>query len=943
MANREMFDNNNVILKQYLPNPYPYPVVSTPAPLSAVLATGNTSGANHIIMDAGQNVDVTGGEVFTATLNVNTIEPLAPAISTDIGIVGSLVFPGPIEMRNDAAGGGAGLTIDSIPSASVPNANVLGYNTLTHQITYQPASSGGGENLAQTLALGNTSGVNDILMDSGQKISVETITDTQTITGSPITGDITVKSVSSNESLKISNVTRTANLSANFGSRVFQHYTDSFTQKVGITFQDLPIGVNRKIEVGTDIAGAYTKLQGIQQSLPPQDWVVGFDNVNENVYYQPYINEQFIALEGNYTTQPDIPAPSSAFQKYIIRNKGIKQSFGIAWNDLTNLGTSSYIPFIRKDGQPEPSAFLSANTNPWGDNDTPINYIVRAIVPEPNSAIIYVGAYFSGANRSYVYRFDANSNQWETIAQVSDGIIHTMFYDSYVGNTGGRLYIGGSFNQTEGVNNIGAPTVSKNIVYYEINTGTTVNMPQFGLNGPVNCFERWQSFIAIGGDFNQDVVGTGFWYEYIALYDGSGFLNINQQNSGINNEWGFNSTVNSIIALPQTNTLIIGGRFNIEYANNVPLTYNNIVQFQPFNTFNGVGDGSLNGNVNRILRDTEEGRIYVAGDFSTSNGNHFVGLDINTFNAWYNFNYNLNSIGQFSNLTKDEIGGYIWMYNTNDNSICRFNPVPSPGIAYEDMTSLFGVSGKGNICYSPFDKAVHYGIDGNGYYRYYCDQRIKIDLEGNGALTENNGSLYGVVVLPKRGSSITLYGELNDPTRWYVSGPTPDVYYEWRKAQITPVENAFAIATLVEKQIGLTTFNVFWNNLNGKNIYLSSPNSNKIVVKQKGLYKMSFTIQWESNSGTTSAYAWFLVNSQRQQQSTAYEVLKHPDSMSCVNKEMMIELNPGDWVGVEIYTPDAGTLDLIGGQQSPTQNAVPAVQFNINKIESYTELYASLP
>jgi hypothetical protein len=135
MANREILDSNFIIYERYLPNPYPYPASQT---LAQTLVLGNTSGANHIVMDAGQNVDVTSGEVFAGTLNVNVIEPLAPSISTDIGIVGSLVFPGPIEMRNNGAGGGIGLTIDSIPSAVAPNANVLGYDTLTHQITHQP-------------------------------------------------------------------------------------------------------------------------------------------------------------------------------------------------------------------------------------------------------------------------------------------------------------------------------------------------------------------------------------------------------------------------------------------------------------------------------------------------------------------------------------------------------------------------------------------------------------------------------------------------------------------------------------------------------------------------------------------------------------------------------------------------------------------------------------
>jgi len=133
----------------------PVPVIPAAQSLSNVLSIGNTSGANDIVMNAGQNIDVTAGEIFTGTLNVNSIEPLDPLISTDIGIIGNLVFPGAISLKNNASGAGIGLSINSIPAGTT--SDILGYNPLTYEITYQAAPvTPATPTLAQVLTAGNT-------------------------------------------------------------------------------------------------------------------------------------------------------------------------------------------------------------------------------------------------------------------------------------------------------------------------------------------------------------------------------------------------------------------------------------------------------------------------------------------------------------------------------------------------------------------------------------------------------------------------------------------------------------------------------------------------------------------------------------------------------------------------------------------------------------------
>jgi len=947
MANREILDSNFIIYERYLPNPYPYPAQGGGSQtLAQTLALGNTSGANHIVMDAGQNVDVTGGEVFAGTLNVVSIEPLAPAFSTDIGIEGSLVFPGPIEMRNNGGSFGVGLTIDSIPSAVAPNANILGYDTFTHQITHQPAL--GGEDLAQTLAIGNTSGANDILMDVGQKISVETITDTQNITGNAVTGGINVKTLSNNNRLELSDITRTANLTAKFGNREYQHYSDSLNQKTGISFIDPLVNYNRKVEVGIDINGPYTKMIGLDvpPAPLPSNHILTWDISTEKVHYDEAVKDITVGVKGDYTVQDlggFITPASFNDERIYLFNKYIMQSNNIAWQELYPGNTNPCdIPFFLKNGNPYPGSIVYANTNPWGLGDYPdSNFIVRSIVPDPhNKAIIYVGATFTPAGRGIVFSFDCSINQWNSIAYV-DGEINAIFYDDDIGNTGPRIYVGGSFNLIEGQGAVGSPVPTKNVAYYEINSAQAFAMPNNGLNGPVNCFERFMNYIAIGGDFNSDTVGVNL-YQYFAFYDGGSFTNIGFTNSGTSNDYGFDGMVQSIVALPQINGLVIGGRFNQQFYAGGSTSYPLLTRLFTYNGFGSMGDGSLaGGEISNMLRDYDGGRLYVCGGFTTSNGDNFVALDINTLDAYYNMGYSNLNFKNFSTLAKDEIGGFIWIMNSNDGSIYRFNPVVRPTVAYEDIGSLIGVTPDyGSCVYNPFDSAIHFTIrNGATYYRYFCDQRIKVNVPGGDVIIDN-GNTYDVIVLPKKGSSVVLRGGQNTPHEWYISGPTKGVYLEWRQAQITQVQPAWGSAFKTQKELGISNYTVEFDTFNFTNIN-SGANSSKIVVPQKGRYKVSYTIQWRSGSGTIDAEAWLLVNGEIYQGSKIQETLIASNDLTIASREVFVELNENDFVAVRLQS-QTGNLEIIATGASPVSPAIPAVQLNISLEQPNTQFFASL-
>ena len=106
--------------------------------LANVLSNGNQSGANNLVMSFGANIQAGDSQIFAGELSVSQIGPLFPGLQTEIGLSAGLSFPGPIELRNDAQGFGAGLKINSIPESTSGNPNVVLYDPATHQITQKP-------------------------------------------------------------------------------------------------------------------------------------------------------------------------------------------------------------------------------------------------------------------------------------------------------------------------------------------------------------------------------------------------------------------------------------------------------------------------------------------------------------------------------------------------------------------------------------------------------------------------------------------------------------------------------------------------------------------------------------------------------------------------------------------------------------------------------------
>ncbi len=848
------------------------------------------------------SVSGTSGEVNVSPTTGNCVVGLP-----NIGTAGTFAYPASI--TTDAKGRVSAITAGSAPT--VPT-------------------------LAQVLIAGNNSGAKDIIMDAGQKIEVETITNTQNITGNPITGGINVKTLSNNNRLELSDITRTANLTAQFGNRTYQHYSDSLNQKAGISFTDPPIGYNRKVEVGIDGGGDYTKLVGIQ--LPggdPYDTHLMYETSTGEVYYQQFPIEKTLYPLGDLVVQTVIPNVFYDNETYNIVNNGINP--GNVSIPLTPVSNQAYIPFFAKDGTPFPTNVISDNGTPIDPAypPTPNSGRVKCMITDPYNPKIYVACYASaGQNGTMIYEFNIETNTWTQYALV-DGEAYCIILD------GNYLYIGGSFNNTT-IN--GGTVACKNIIEIDIPANTANIMPGNGLNGSVNCFEKWNGYIAIGGKFSETALGGTGYLEYFALYDRTNaqFLNINQNSSLTLNDWGFDDQVYSLAVLPQTNTLVIGGQFTSQYANGTTYTYSKICQYQTLTLFNAVGDGSIGGGVvSDMLVDYEGGLLYVAGKFTTSVGDHFVALPINTLNKYIYLGWNGNFFtqGATNALTKDEISGLIWVMNNTDGTVYRFNPNVNTANAYENIGNILSITTPTAVFYSWYDKAVHYAFEGGDlYYRYSCDQRIKMTQQ-NGDLFIIDGAEYDVLVLPKKGSSITVRGGNSTPSRWYVFGASPGVYGEWATGQITEPGSAYATALLTDSQTGIGNLLFGWNSITGKNINLSSVNSGKITVGQKGLYKMSFSVQLSRSGGGGShsdVFIWFIVNGLYYQNTNSQFVVGNNDDESAPYNEVFVELNIGDWVGLVMECP-TNNIDIPTIPATATQPQIPGAIFKIELVNPTRE------
>lgn len=982
MANKEILDSNNIIYDKYLPNPYPYPAQGGGTQtLAQTLTLGNITGANDILMTDGLNkTSIKNAQLLEAdTIKVDTIKAgigalsdvvkveanlnIKEGVTTGLGVLEFELCDGIIATQgtNTLTLDTNTLKIDGITATSGVS-NLLTYDTLSKEVKYQPTPTFPTPSLSQVLTVGNTSGANDILMDAGQKIKVETLeNDTKMIT-------IKSENTSANTSTKATFDTTSGGSAINIEAKNTTTNTtanatfNSITKTAKLSVQDTPniiisefscdaslpaintsmsliqanAGVVRRIELGVVNGVDYTKVMGLTAPPTSLSKVIAYDPATDYIYQQDIPAPSINNVAGTYVVQEEIPTATSTNDQRILINNGIDTPYQI--NPLY-IDADSNIPFFNKDGTPFPNLSVSVASAPWSGliAEAPNNSLqIRCFQTNPYTGVVYVGGYDGGSNKSMIYTFNPSLNQWSQLIYIG-GEVLTLLYDDETD----ILYFGGDFPESQITP--GVSVFTKYIGCYNPTTG--LNLLQSGLNNKVYCLAKWNGYIAIGGSFSGDNSTTNQ-LECFALYlpSTNDFYHIGQAQTTTPSQFGFNDAVMTLAVLPQTNILVVGGLFGEQFYNGTSTSYQFITSYTLLTGFSQISNGSLIGDVNKLFADYEGKRLYLWGTFTTSisGTDYFTALPINNLEADFipMVGYPFGGANYYSAITKDEIGGYIWLFNNNEGQIWRYNPINDGNTAFEYMNTVLSIPDDFSYgYYSWFDKSIHIGIvAGDGYYRTFCDQRVKVKVP-DGETISYNGNKYNTIVLPKKGSSVTVKGN-NTTQVWNVLNYTNGVYFEWDTAQIKQVEPAYATVLFTGEMTGIGSPKIIeWSSSTGRNISITGVASTKIQVQQKGLYKMSYSTQLDNTGGSAiQAYIWFIVNDKKYQRTNTVFVVNGPNDETAPFVETYVELDIGDYVGLVVDSP-SGTLSIPSQVATADRPAIPGIIFNIQMVQPSAQFF----
>jgi hypothetical protein len=951
--------------------------------LANVLVAGNSAGANQINMNNNKIINCADPTLAQDVATKNYVDALPAETLTATLIAGNSAGANTINMNNNQINNCADpllpqdvatkIYVDTRPAESLSATLIAGNSAGANQINmnsnkiinclnptnpqdvatknYVDNAIPGTPTLAQVLTAGNTANM-DINMNDYDISSVNDITMSglaPTITATNVLGNLTLSALGTFNALTGGQMTLASGGIMSIGGATYTTLENLRINNSVITKEpgqpDLSISdvttlnmvgsgnINFATDTLINNTTGVVKINSVAPATVALPNILSYDPVSHEVKYQANGVITATEVNGTYTVQSGVITTATGNDtRPSFINNGINTSS--VFSDLQT-GTNTNIPYFNRNGSPFPNSPVNVGSTPFGSFNTPpdSSYKYRAMDVNTLTGEVYYGCYNPGSNESMIYTFNPSSNTWSQFIYM-DGEIMSIFYDKATG----FVWYGGAFTQS-GLSP-GGLIATTNVGAF---TGAVVFQPQTGLNNRVRCFARWNGYIAIGGDFNADNSGSGNLYEFFVLYDPNvrDFFNIGQINSTVPGQFGFNDSVYTLAVLPQTNTLAVGGRFNQQYYAGTTTGYAFATRYELLIGFDKVGDGSISGNVYKLLADYEGKRLYIFGAFGSSVGNDFIAMPINAelSSPFTSLSYSLSSSTLYSTLTKDEVGGFIWLFNTNTGENYRYDPQAN---TYEDMDAIIGIGGTPSAgVYNPYDKAIHIGTQsGDTVYRYFCDQRIKLSVPA-GEFIRYDGTVFDTVVLPKKGSTVTLQG-ISGNGIWSVLSDTEGVYYEWAVAQKKQVEPAYATALCLESTltgIGSPTIIPF-TTLEGRNIALSTINSGKIVVGQKGLYKMSFSAQLDnSGGGTIDAYIWFVINGFKYQYTNTFFTVDGPNSETAPYVEVIVELNAGDYVGLVVDSP-SGSLDIPTFIATPTRPAIPGVIFNIQMIQPSTQFYS---
>lgn len=367
----------------------------------------------------------------------------------------------------------------------------------------------------------------------------------------------------------------------------------------------------------------------------------------------------------------------------------------------------------------------------------------------------YNGNTYVGTNDGQIYYTNDPNGSWTSLGVLLNGAINCFK------EFNGDLYFGGNFtsdfNTSTTYNHIGRITNTPAITHI-----TWSNIGTIGLNGAVLCFETYNNYLYVGGNFFQDG-GSLVALNYLAIIDTTN----NIYNTNNNTTDGFNAIVRSICNDTGSNRFIIGGDFSTFTSSATAFSqqYYTHIDFDSSVSYNTTGfftlSPSLNGAVNVSVKDTNTGAIILGGNFTSISPYTDYMFEM----LWNGSSYQPQSFAYSAPssaptfLTRSVGTSAIYWGDSNvlysSSGWSQTSPVGGVWI-----TAVYSAWGADNFATNNASQ--------NPVVLYYrnTSQNINITLN-SGVRTQGGGYFTNLISLANNGNSIELMWNANNAT-WYV-------------------------------------------------------------------------------------------------------------------------------------------------------------------------------
>lgn len=743
--------------------------------MASFIGSGNVS--NPMTSDLLANgFNITGGATYEAgRLETITIAKPAGSALTVVGVEDTLRLdagryidfaPGAFTTGIKLVGGaGLDVEIDSIPAGSQPN--VIGYDTATNKLYYQPAGGGGGGvasvSAGTNITITGTSTAPIVNLASPLTSTINV--GTQSITTTTTNGDIglttngtgavhiTTAGAGTNGAFRITQssaggsanpIVNLINNNGNASAPTMDFYKNSASVQAGdgvgtIAFHGKNTSGTKKefarieavssdINTGTEAGYInFSRLTGSGGALV-QGMVITPTGVSFN-------NNPISAIgtaTANAIVCPTITATNATYPKYDANTFEVKDD-----------GIVSAIPIPGYQGE----TFTAVNAG-----RTPASWFSQ--LPNNLAGTVYCVIEFNGelfwGGQQVLIRTDYNGVVQQTYTVSGAGErINTLCV------VGSDLYVGGDFNAIDGNTsyNIAYITTSNSVVVYLDNVGN------IGLNAPVYSIRAEPSggIIACGA-FTNTGTGTNPLYRIARGTPGvAWFTDAIIDNNNVYDCVRFSSGGDNI--------LLIGGDFTSFNAGNscANIVGYNITTATYFPVGSSGGFSEFNGTVRCFTLKDASSEVYIAGQFTTINANPFL------YSVYYNYSNLQNPIN------------FDWV---SDLYYIEWNAVI--GRMLRGGGGIFGVDGTAYSGSPPFTIGLNIQSPQGAYYRNGANKTYipsGIATANYAYVFEPTSYMYWSSAIPivgasgnfsnvvsaSQGNSFTLKANTQGTVRWFIT------------------------------------------------------------------------------------------------------------------------------------------------------------------------------